>query len=72
MKIFLLIYNNYHLWLHKRRSVVVVQRHIRGFLARIMYVGTMHTNEYNGSPSLLEDDSSASPSFLSISQQTQL
>jgi len=62
-----LIYNNYRLWLHKRRSAVVIQRHIRGFLARIMYVETMLTNAYDGSPSLLEDDSSASPSLLSIS-----
>jgi len=65
-----LIYNNYHLWLQKRRSAVGIQRHIRGFLARIIYVGTMLTNEYVGSPSLLEYDSSASPSLLSISADT--
>ena len=48
-------------------SAVVIQRHIRGFLARILYEKTMLTNAHDGSPSLLEDESSASPSLLSIS-----
>ena len=62
-----LIYNDYLLWLHKRQSAVVIQRHLRGFLACILHEETMLTNAYDGSPSLLEDDSSASPSLLSIS-----
>ncbi len=62
-----LIHNDYRLWLHKRWSAVVIQRHIRGFLACILYGETMLTNANDGSPSLLEDESSASPSLLSIS-----
>ncbi len=61
-----LIYNDYLLWLHKHQSAVVIQRHLRGFLACILHEETMLTNAYDGSP-LLEDDSSASPSLLSIS-----
>ena len=58
----LLINNNYRVWLQKRQSAVVIQRHVRGMLAS-MNVKSMHINAYNGSPSLLEDESSASTSF---------
>ena len=56
-------YNNYRVWLQKRWSAVVIQRHVRGMLAR-MNVESMHMNAYDGSPSLLEDGSSASTTSL--------
>ena len=62
-----MLYTDYCLWLQERRSAVVIQRHIRGFLASMMYVETMLTHAYDGSSSLLEDHSFASPSLMSIS-----
>jgi hypothetical protein len=57
-----LINNSCRVWLQKHQSTVVIQQHVRGMLVR-MNVESMHINAYNGSPSLLEDDSSASTSF---------
>jgi hypothetical protein len=64
-------YNNYRVWLQKRWSAVVIQRHVRGMLAR-MNVESMHMNAYDGSPSLLEDGSSASTTSFACAAILQL